>query len=208
MTIRSRTHRPNAGAGNSGARRRLKRAPTDVTRSPRPVVTVGWPRGTENRLIEPLTGETDHLRVLIANERKDRLALVATIVAGLGHNVIAREIDVEDVGAVTARRTRADPWRAAGSRSWTAVRSQRGATGRPAILRAAGWSGCEEAPGWHASPSRSGSRYRRSRPRSTPFRRPQSCAPVRSVRQSYPVAARSANLRGTDGPTSSNSTAL
>jgi AmiR/NasT family two-component response regulator len=47
--------------------------------------------------------ETDHLRVLIANERKDRLALVAPIVAALGHEVIAREIDVADVGAVTAR---------------------------------------------------------------------------------------------------------
>jgi AmiR/NasT family two-component response regulator len=47
--------------------------------------------------------ETDHLRVLIANERKDRLALVAPIVAALGHEVIAREIDVEDVGPVTAR---------------------------------------------------------------------------------------------------------
>src|SRR6188768_3075101 len=47
--------------------------------------------------------ETDHLRVLIANERKDRLALVAPIVVALGHEVIAREIDVEDVGPVTAR---------------------------------------------------------------------------------------------------------
>jgi response regulator NasT len=47
--------------------------------------------------------EADHLRVLIANERKDRLALVAQIVVGLGHEVIAREIDVADVGAVTAR---------------------------------------------------------------------------------------------------------
>src|SRR5579884_614836 len=51
----------------------------------------------------PLTDGTDHLRVLIANERKDRLALVAPIVAALGHEVIAREIDVRDVGAVTAR---------------------------------------------------------------------------------------------------------
>jgi response regulator NasT len=41
--------------------------------------------------------------VLIANERKDRLALVAPIVAALGHEVIAREIEVEDVGPVTAR---------------------------------------------------------------------------------------------------------
>jgi AmiR/NasT family two-component response regulator len=47
--------------------------------------------------------ETEHLRVLIANERKDRLALVAPIVAALGHEVIAREIDVADVGTVTAR---------------------------------------------------------------------------------------------------------
>lgn len=47
--------------------------------------------------------ETKHLRVLIANERKDRLALVAPIVVGLGHEVIAREIDVHDVGPATAR---------------------------------------------------------------------------------------------------------
>ena len=47
--------------------------------------------------------QTDHLRVLIANERKDRLALIAPIVAALGHEVIAREIEVEDVGPVTAR---------------------------------------------------------------------------------------------------------
>jgi AmiR/NasT family two-component response regulator len=47
--------------------------------------------------------ETEHLRVLIANERKDRLALVAPIVAALGHEVIAREVEVQDVGAVTAR---------------------------------------------------------------------------------------------------------
>jgi response regulator NasT len=47
--------------------------------------------------------ETEHLRVLIANERKDRLALVAPIVVRLGHEVIAREVEVEDVGAVTAK---------------------------------------------------------------------------------------------------------
>jgi AmiR/NasT family two-component response regulator len=53
--------------------------------------------------VPPLTDGTEHLRVLIANERKDRLALVAPIVTALGHEVIAREIEVEDVGAVTAR---------------------------------------------------------------------------------------------------------
>jgi response regulator NasT len=47
--------------------------------------------------------DTEHLRVLIANERKDRLALVAPIVAALGHEVIAREVEVEDVGPATAR---------------------------------------------------------------------------------------------------------
>ena len=44
-----------------------------------------------------------HLRVLIANERRDRLELLAQVVAGLGHEVIAREIDVKEVGEVTAR---------------------------------------------------------------------------------------------------------
>ncbi len=45
----------------------------------------------------------DHLRVLIANERRDRLELLSQVVAGLGHDVIAREVDVKEVGAVTAR---------------------------------------------------------------------------------------------------------
>jgi AmiR/NasT family two-component response regulator len=44
-----------------------------------------------------------HLRVLIANEKLERLALLAPVVAGLGHEVIAREISVAEVGAVTAR---------------------------------------------------------------------------------------------------------
>jgi AmiR/NasT family two-component response regulator len=47
--------------------------------------------------------ETSRLRVLIANERRDRLELLAQVVAGLGHEVIAREIDVREVGSVTAR---------------------------------------------------------------------------------------------------------
>jgi two-component system, response regulator / RNA-binding antiterminator len=45
----------------------------------------------------------EQLRVLIANERRDRLELLAQVVAGLGHDVIAREVDVTAVGAVTAR---------------------------------------------------------------------------------------------------------
>jgi AmiR/NasT family two-component response regulator len=47
--------------------------------------------------------EDPHLRVLIANEKRDRLELLAQVVAGLGHEVIAREIYVKEVGAVTAR---------------------------------------------------------------------------------------------------------
>src|SRR5213595_1567941 len=47
--------------------------------------------------------EQQHLRVLIANEKRDRLELLAQVVSGLGHDVIAREIYVKEVGAVTAR---------------------------------------------------------------------------------------------------------
>src|SRR5947199_379492 len=45
---------------------------------------------------------TEHLRILIANERQDRLALVGSVVAVLGHDVIATEIDPLNVAAVTA----------------------------------------------------------------------------------------------------------
>src|SRR5690348_12309226 len=47
--------------------------------------------------------ETQRLRVLIANEKRDRLELLADVVSGLGHDVIAREIDVQDVGSATVR---------------------------------------------------------------------------------------------------------
>ena len=46
---------------------------------------------------------THQLRVLIANQRSDRLELLAQVVAKLGHEVIAREIHVSEVAAVTAR---------------------------------------------------------------------------------------------------------
>ena len=44
-----------------------------------------------------------HLRVLIANEKRERLELLARVVMGLGHDVIAREIYVKEVGPATAR---------------------------------------------------------------------------------------------------------
>src|SRR5436305_4553721 len=47
--------------------------------------------------------EIRHLRVLIANETRDRLELLAQVVSALGHEVIAREIYVKDVGAATER---------------------------------------------------------------------------------------------------------
>jgi AmiR/NasT family two-component response regulator len=50
-----------------------------------------------------MTDRPKPLRILIANQREDRLALVAAVVVALGYEVIAREIDVEEVGPVTAR---------------------------------------------------------------------------------------------------------
>jgi AmiR/NasT family two-component response regulator len=43
------------------------------------------------------------LRILIANERKDRLARIAEIVTRLGHEVISRELEVSDVAEATER---------------------------------------------------------------------------------------------------------
>jgi response regulator NasT len=43
------------------------------------------------------------LRVLIANERRDRLELLARVVGDLGHDVVAREIYVKEVADSTAR---------------------------------------------------------------------------------------------------------
>jgi AmiR/NasT family two-component response regulator len=47
--------------------------------------------------------EITPLRILIANERRDRLGLLAQVVGGLGHEVVAVETNVSDVGAATAR---------------------------------------------------------------------------------------------------------
>ena len=48
------------------------------------------------------TLEDQHqLRVLIANQRPARLDHVTTIVVSLGHEVIARSIEVTEVAAVT-----------------------------------------------------------------------------------------------------------
>src|SRR3954463_15078702 len=47
--------------------------------------------------------DVQRLRVLIANERRDRLDLLAGVVAGRGHEGIARSVEGTEVGAVTAR---------------------------------------------------------------------------------------------------------
>jgi AmiR/NasT family two-component response regulator len=44
-----------------------------------------------------------HLRVLVANQRSERLEMLAAVIKELGHEVIAREIHVSEVAAVTAR---------------------------------------------------------------------------------------------------------
>jgi AmiR/NasT family two-component response regulator len=55
--------------------------------------------------VPPITEDppAKRLRVLVANERHDRLADVAAIVRGMGHEVIDPQIVVSEVGAVTAR---------------------------------------------------------------------------------------------------------
>jgi hypothetical protein len=50
------------------------------------------------------------LRVLIATEGRERLDLLAELVAALGHEVISREIDVRAVAAVAAGSVRMSLW--------------------------------------------------------------------------------------------------
>lgn len=51
------------------------------------------------------SGRTEPLRVLIANERQDRLEATTKVVERLGHVVIARELQVAEVAALTAEAT-------------------------------------------------------------------------------------------------------
>ena len=44
-----------------------------------------------------------HLRVLVADEGRDRLESLGEVVSGLGHAVVARVVEVKDVGVITAR---------------------------------------------------------------------------------------------------------
>lgn len=47
--------------------------------------------------------DTNRLRVLIANESPDRLAVLTKVVAALGHEVVPHEADIDAVAAATAR---------------------------------------------------------------------------------------------------------
>ena len=53
-------------------------------------------------MLDPERGGT-RLRVLIADGSPERLALLAAIVRGVGHETIAAEVDVSSVGAATSR---------------------------------------------------------------------------------------------------------
>jgi Response regulator with putative antiterminator output domain len=53
---------------------------------------------------QPIVAQkTAHLSVLIADERQDRLEVLAHLVAGLGHEVVASEIEIRKAGAATVR---------------------------------------------------------------------------------------------------------
>jgi AmiR/NasT family two-component response regulator len=83
--------------------RRNSRLPavSAIPRNFRPISSVEFSLAAVTR--PTLEMDAQHLRVLIANERRDRLELLASVVIGLGHDVIAREIYVKEVGPVTAR---------------------------------------------------------------------------------------------------------
>jgi AmiR/NasT family two-component response regulator len=48
-------------------------------------------------------GENTQLRVLIANERPDRLAVLTELLARIGHIVVAGSVEIEEIGATTRR---------------------------------------------------------------------------------------------------------
>ncbi len=76
-----------------------------TTRDPPPVIkAVTGTARDENRA---LRAEMETLRVLIANEIPERLDVVTAVVTGLGHEVVARGVEVTEVGALT-RKERPD----------------------------------------------------------------------------------------------------
>jgi AmiR/NasT family two-component response regulator len=71
------------------------------TSASQPTDTLGAPVTEPTQLDEdPLR---PHLRILIANERRDRLARISGVLGKMGHEVVGVETDVDKVGALTAR---------------------------------------------------------------------------------------------------------
>ena len=91
----------NSGAEHDQARGEQEALPPQQ-RPTRPSVRRVVPLRSPTEPQGAATG-SEPLRVLVANERRDRLELLAQVVTGLGHEVIAREINVKEVAAVTAR---------------------------------------------------------------------------------------------------------
>lgn len=60
-------------------------------------------RSQRSPTVGPVPDESSSLRILIANERKDRLERIAEVVTGLGHTVISSELEVSEVAAATER---------------------------------------------------------------------------------------------------------
>lgn len=48
-----------------------------------------------------MSAKTEHLRILVANERRSRLDAIAKLAEALGHTVVARETNVEEVASKT-----------------------------------------------------------------------------------------------------------
>jgi len=61
----------------------------------------------DESLVTETPDATQHLRILIANERAARLEILSRVVVHMGQTVIARELDVEEVGHLT-RQERPD----------------------------------------------------------------------------------------------------
>jgi response regulator NasT len=75
---------------------------SDLAPGPRPHTAVPRKRRSGHSRLA-MHDPARNLRVLIANERRERLAVVAPLVSSLGHEVIAREINVDEVGELTQR---------------------------------------------------------------------------------------------------------
>jgi AmiR/NasT family two-component response regulator len=73
--------------------------PSDGEGTDAPDLAGPGPRRGRGSLVLPETAQ--HLRVLIANEQQDRLAVVEPLVRSLGHEVIAHEVTADKVAQMT-----------------------------------------------------------------------------------------------------------